>query len=241
MMESNTLMELINGIKTGDGWIITGVVILLLVPIIRNAVLPELENTAKYITSSLSAAFGGVAVLLVSGQEWWVALILGLFAVPTSSGLVPLVRSLVRLILKKSPTFAKMLLFFSVTLATGCASLQNQPCQIEKQIVNSVGVGLIATETVIGENENEHYETAMTAARGVQLLGHQAVQACELARDGAAWQQWVMLALETVGAVVGVIEGASEEIDASAPSELLDAMEDLRNEINQTPVVTVVE
>lgn len=122
---------------------------------------------------------------------------------------------------------------------TGCASFQNHPCQIEKQLVNTVGIGLTATEVAIGENGNDEYETAMTAARGVQLLGHQAVQACELARDGAAWNQWVMLALETVGAVVGTIEGASEEINLSAPSELHQAIEDLRDESDQ--IVTMAQ
>lgn len=126
----------------------------------------------------------------------------------------------------------KIFIFIILLLTSGCASFQNQSCEIEKQLVNSVGVGLTATDATIGDGGGEHYESAMTAARGVQLLGYQAVRACELARDGAAWGQWVLLALETVGAVVGVIEGASEQISVPAPPELHQAMESLRNESN---------
>ena len=247
MIEENALIQLMDGMKSGNAWIITGVIILLLVPLVRNAVLPEIEGTASHIVSSLAAVLGGVAVLLASGQSWWSSVILGLFAGPTSAGLVPLIRAFIRLLLRKKgplPTDKKpirkktfigpgrMTLFLLIIFGAGCGAFQNQPCGIEKQLVNSVGVGLTATETAIGENGNEHYNTAMTAARGVQLLGRQAVRACELARDGAAWQQWVMLALETVGAVVGVIEGASGEIAVPAAPELHRAMEVLRNESN---------
>jgi len=234
MIETNVLMELIEQIKTGNTLIIAGVIILLLVPIIRNAVLPEIKGTANQIISSLSAAFGGIAVLLVAGQPFWASVILGLFAAPTSSGLVPLVRSLVRWLIKKSPksSLVNILIFFAIVPGAGCAAFQNQHCRIEKQIVNSLGIGLAVTDATVGDNNNEHYNEAMTAARGVQTLGRQAVRACELVRDGAAWQQWVLLAIETVGAVVGVIEGANEENEVTAPAELHKALENLRNESN---------
>lgn len=122
---------------------------------------------------------------------------------------------------------------FLLLFATGCAAFQSQPCKIEKQLIDTVGVGLTATTAAIGDNGGEQYESAMKAARGVLILGREAIRACELARDGAAWQQWVMLALETVGAVVGIIEGASEEINVQAPVALHDAMERLRNESNE--------
>jgi len=233
MIEENVLIELMESIKNGNIWTITGVIILLLVPLVRNAVLPELEETTNQIVSSLSAALGGIAVLLVAGQPWWAAVILGLFAAPTSSGLVPLVRSFVRWILKKkyAPISVFLLLF------CGCAGWQKQPCKIEKQLVDTVGIGLTATQAAIGDGGGEQYDAAMKAALGVQMLGRHAVRACELARDSAAWQQWVMLAIEAVGAVVGIIEGASEEINVPAPSALHNAMERLRNESNEIVIL----
>jgi len=133
----------------------------------------------------------------------------------------------------------KISLFLFAIIATGCAAFQNHHCKIEKQLLNAVGIGLAATDAAIGQTGGDEYETAMKAARGVQLLGREAIRACELARDGAAWHQWVMLALETVGAVVGIIEGANEEISGPAPPELHNAIERLRHESNQ--IITLAQ
>jgi len=259
MIEENTVMLLVEGIKTGDISVIIGLVIIALVAITRNAVLPELTGVSNQVVSSIAGALGGIAVLLVAGQIWWAALIVGLLAAPTSGGLIPLIRSIIRAIKRKPPSSAQgghsdndrltpterptpkgrstrlivpaVLVLMLCMSSFGCAGVQ-RPCDIEKTLVNSVGAGLSATESAIGDSGGENYEVAMVAANGVHLLGQQAVAACELARDGAAWQQWVLLALETIGAVVGVIEGANEEIEQTAPVELRIAIQNLESEAN---------
>ena len=262
MIEENVVMHLVDSIKNGDTWVIIGLAIIAIIAIVRNAILPEIDGVAKQIVSSLAAALGGIAVLLAAGQVWWAALIIGLLAAPTSSGLVPLIRTIIRAFKKKPPSGAQrgrsnkddritpnerpvsrnnntslripVVLFLTLFLlfCGGCGGAQ-RPCNIEKTIVGAVGAGLIATDSAIGDEGGQEYETAMIAANGVHVLGQQAVAACELVRDGAAWQQWVMLALETVGAVVGVIEGASDGIEIPAPSELHEAVQILENEANR--------
>lgn len=267
MIEENTIMQLIAGIKTGDISVIIGLAIIAIIAITRNAILPELTGIPHQITSSLAAALGGFAVLLAAGEVWWAALIVGLLAAPTSSGLVPLIRSIIRAFKRKPPPdspdrrsernrkkiatptetpVAKKTemrrsilivsyLTLSLFVSSGCTGTQ-KICNIEKTIVNAVGVGLSATDSVIGETGGEDYDTAIHIANGVHFLGQQAIAACELARDSAAWQQWVLLALETVGAVIGVIEGAGdgiENLEIPAPPELHRAVVILRSEVRQ--------
>ncbi len=124
-------------------------------------------------------------------------------------------------------------ILIAVTTLAGCASYTppDNACQVEGVVVASLAAGLDASEGVVGEQGGEEWETTLTAARGALLLGSEAIRACELARDGAGWQQWVALALETAGAVAAFIDGAGPaDLAEPVPTELERAIELLERE-----------
>lgn len=120
-------------------------------------------------------------------------------------------------------TTAAGALLLCITALTGCAGYRppDNACETENLVVASLAAGLDAAESVVGDRGGEEWETTFTAARGTLLLGTEAIRACELARDGAGWQQWVGLALEAALSVAAFINGAGPaDVVGTVPPEL---------------------
>ncbi|MCP3884175.1 MAG: hypothetical protein GY700_01625 [Propionibacteriaceae bacterium] len=108
-----------------------------------------------------------------------------------------------------------------LALASGCGAA----CQTESRIVDALGTGIDAADEMVGDRGGEEYDRASRIAHGVQGLGRAAVGACETLRDGRdSWRLWLLNASQAAIAIMGIIEGASADIEGDAPIELRRAL-----------------
>jgi hypothetical protein len=85
-----SLTALITAIEDNVPAIIVGAALLALTVFVRTYLEPKLEGAAQSWISAGAAWVGGIAALLVAGQVWWHALILGGLVSATSSGFLRL-------------------------------------------------------------------------------------------------------------------------------------------------------
>jgi hypothetical protein len=118
-------------------------------------------------------------------------------------------------------------LVIAAALLMGCGAA----CQTERSIVDATELGIAATDAMVGDRGGEDYERVSLIAHGAHQLGSAAVDACELARDGAGWQVWVEFTLESLTWMYRFIIGAGPaDIGDPPPIELLRAMAMLEHE-----------
>jgi len=148
-------------------------------------------------TDVLSAVFAGLGALLAG---------IGIAAGPSKRG---------------PGTF--MILFFLFLSNSSCAAMQrgtSNPCDIQNNIVSALGVGVASVEVLPG-TDSEEWNDALKYANGVVQLGHAAIRGCELMRNGAGWQQWIALALETTMSIMARFGAAGPaDLPPTAPLEL---------------------
>ena len=167
----------------------------------------------------LALVIGGVLVigLAIAGDAWgdldlgsWHPLLVGIGSLLVGIGGAG----------GRGAAAAGLLLAVSWGLS-GCGAA----CQTERTVVDALGEGLEAADTIAGDQGGEEYERASYYAHGAHALGAAAVDACELVRDGAGWQAWVGLALEAARAVAGLIDGAGPaDVTQPVPAELTHAI-----------------
>jgi len=125
-----------------------------------------------------------------------------------------------------------------VLLAALGLSACGAPCVAERAVVSALDVGVEAAGQSVGDQGGEDWDTTLDISRGAVMLGHAAVDACELAQDSTGWQAWVGLALETAVGLSSFFGSAGDDsIPAHAPDELDAAILTLRGEL-PTPTVT---
>lgn len=111
-----------------------------------------------------------------------------------------------------------------LSLASGCSATDRvtdrDRCKIERTIVDAVGIGISASDELVGDRGGEEYSRASQIAHGVHGAGDVAVAACESLRDGNGWETWLMKAAQVILSIIGIIEGASADIEELAPIEL---------------------
>lgn len=94
MIEQNTVDEMLSAISDGEWSKTVGYILLAMVAFARFMTRDRFEKlVANWISASASLVLG-VAVGLAAGGQWLHALLLGVFASPTSHGFWELVRSL---------------------------------------------------------------------------------------------------------------------------------------------------
>lgn len=119
----------------------------------------------------------------------------------------------------------------AVLLMLALSSQACAPCVAEQAVVSALDVGLTAADEAVGDDGGDDWDQALSIARGTSLLGAAAVEACELARDGAGWQAWVGLALEAAVGVAAHFGGAGDPAPSTPPAELTAAISALTAEI----------
>lgn len=113
-------------------------------------------------------------------------------------------------------------LLISAFTLLGCGT-----CALERGIHSVVDAGVEAAEREVPEEGRDEMEIA----RGITDVAGAAVQACELLRDGAGWQQLVTLMLEATTGAIAQFTGAADEEAGDPPPELLEAHAALEAEV----------
>jgi hypothetical protein len=118
-----------------------------------------------------------------------------------------------------------------VLLLAALGSQACAPCLAESAVVSALDAGVTAADDAVGDAGGEDFDTAIDISRGAVALGRAAVEGCGLLRDGAGWEQWVGLALETAVGLAAHFGAAAEgDIPATPPEELTAAITALRAE-----------
>ena len=176
------------------------------------------------IRLALVVVGGAIAIAAIAGASWG-----GLDEDAVTAALAVVGSLLAGLGIAGGPSAsagASTVLLLVALAGSACA-----PCVAEQAVVSALDVGLSAADEAVGDASTEEYRDAMSYANGAVLLGRAAVEACELARDGAGWQAWVGLALEAAMGVASHFGGAADgDIPSEPPDGLTSAIAMLRSE-----------
>lgn len=220
------ISQLVEAIQNGEIAVIVGVALIILSGLLVLITRDRLGARATELISAGTSVASGIGLLLTSGRLWYEAILLGLFAAPASRGFWSLLGKLIPKAKAGPGSAAAVLVVFFALATTGCNG-QRPPenaCEIESTVVQSLSAGVEAAAQIVGDSAGEDWDIALDSSRFAVQVGEGAVRGCELARDGAEWQQWVTeVALPAAVRIYEFIDTMAGPEDMAVPPELVEA------------------